>query len=278
LKIFLRFFFERAINTGIYDGLFVLCALQFPLAVCFPFLGIKSVTVPFQDTGEEGATRNGQRDGAIGIFDHPGALSLFILIASAFFLSCYLNKYHKKSSMLMLVLNTLTLILTYSRTSYLVYVFDLAALYFFIFKNASKPIFSLLNVIRFVLPVTLIIYWVIFYSPLSSNFLDSNIDAMTDARLTFYAIAYEAFQMSPLIGVGINTHRDFLLAHSNLIKALSYDPFFFNNPIHNIHLIVLVETGILGFACWIIFSFSAPLPKQKKILPIIEMKYCPLPT
>lgn len=255
---------REQVIKGLYDGFLMLCLIQFPLAICFPALGIKSVTIPFQDTAEEASTRHGQRDGAVGIFPHPGVLSLFILIASCFFLACYLKKYNKTSSLLILLLNTVTLILTYSRTAYLVYVFDLAAIYFF-YKNANKPILSLLNLIRFVLPVGLALLWLIFYSPLSDNFLDSNIDAMADVRLIFYAIAFDAFKRSPIIGVGINTHRDFLLHHSNLITALSYNPFFFNNPIHNINLIVLVETGIIGLVFWIIFLFTSVFKAKNDI-------------
>lgn len=253
-EVFLSLLIRNELIKGLYDGLLILCLLQFPLAVCFPFLGMKSVTIPFQESAEETSTRHGQRDGAVGIFQHPGVLSLFIIMASCFFLACYLKQYNKRTSLIVLVLNTLTLILTYSRTAYLVYVFDLALVYFF-YKNAHKPILSLLNLVRFVLPVGLILIWVIFYSPLSSNFLDSNIDDMADVRFIFYAIAYDAFKISPIIGVGINTHRDFLLDHNSLITAFSYNPFFYRNPIHNINLVVLVETGIIGFLCWILFLF-----------------------
>ncbi len=255
-EFFYGFLDRDNLIKGIYDGLFMLCLIQFPLAICFPLLGMKSVTVPFQDDAEELATRHGQRDGAVGTFQHPGFLSFFVLVASCFFLACYLKKYKRLPSLGIIILNTCTLILTYSRTAYLVYIFDLAAVYFF-FKNAAKPILSLLNIVRFILPVSLFILWVIFYSPLSDNFLDSNIDEMADVRLIFYAIAYDAFKMSPIIGVGVNAHRDFLLHHSTLITAISYDAFFFQNPIHNVHLIILVETGIIGFALWIIFLFTS---------------------
>ena len=258
-EFFYGFLTRDQVIKGIYDGLLTLCLIQFPLAICFPLLGMQSVTIPFQDTGEEGALRNGaglERAGAVGIFPHPGVLSLFTLIASCFFLACYLKKHNKTTSLLILFLNTCTLILTYSRTAYLVYLFDMAAVYFF-YKNAHKPILSLLNLVRFVLPVGLALIWVIFYSPLSNTFLDSNIDAMADVRLIFYAIAFDASQRSPIIGVGINTHRDFLLHNSTLITSLSYNPFFFQNPIHNIHLIVLVELGVIGLVFWIAFLFTS---------------------
>ena len=266
-EFFYGFLTREQVMKGIYDGFFTLCLIQFPLAICFPLLRMQSVTIPFQDTAEEGALRSGtglERAGAVGIFPHPGILSLFTLIASCFFLACYLKKLNRTTSLLILILNTLTLALTYSRTAYLVFVFDMAAVYFF-YKNAAKPILSLLNLIRFVLPVSLALIWVIFYSPLSDTFLDSNIDSMADVRIIFYAIGFDAFQRSPIIGVGINTHRDFLLHNSTLITALSYDPFFFENPIHNIHIIILVELGIIGFVVWIAFLFTSVFKAKKDI-------------
>ncbi len=263
-EFFYSFLNKEQLIKGIYDALFMLCIIQFPLAICFPLLGIHSVTVPFQDDAELLATRHGQRDGAVGTFQHPGFLSFFVLIASCFFLACYLKKYNKLPSLGIIVLNTFTLILTYSRTAYLVYIFDLSAVYFF-YKNAAKPILSLLNIIRFILPVSLIILWVIFYSPLSDNFLDSNIDEMADVRLVFFAIALDAFKISPIIGVGLNAHRDFIRHHSSLVTALSYDPFFFNNPIHNVHLVVLVETGLIGFILWIIFLLTSVFKAKNDI-------------
>lgn len=255
-ELFYSFLNKDELIKAIFDAFFMLCMMQFPLAVCFPFLGMKSVTLPFQDAAERLATRDGQRDGAVGIFIHPGYLALFMVMTSAFFLACYLSRYKRNTSLFILIINTLTLILTYSRTAYLVHVFDLFAVYF-IFKNAKSKLFSIVNLFRFVLPISIIITWVIFFSPLSDNFLNSNVDSMAESRLIFYYMAFEIFKFSPFIGVGLNTHRDFLISHGYIIRSLTKDPFYFNNPIHNVHLIVLVENGIIGFICWLVFLFRS---------------------
>jgi len=263
-ELFYSFMSREQIIKGLYDGFLILCLFQLPLAICFPFLGIKSVTIPFQDAAELDATRYGQRDGAVGIFPHPGYLALFTIISSCFFLACYLKGYRKRASFFFLFFNAIILILTYSRTAYLVFVFDLAAVYFF-YRNAAKQIVTLGNFFKFVLPVALILLWVIFLSPLSENFLDSNIDDMTQSRLIFFALALKIFQTSPFIGVGLNTHRDFIMHNSDLLTVLTSDSFYLNNPIHNINLIVLVETGIIGFICWVAFIVTSVIKAKKDI-------------
>lgn len=263
-EMFFSFMSRSEIIKGIFDGFLMLSLIQFPLAICFPALGIKSVTIPFQDAAELDATRYGQRDGAVGIFPHPGYLALYSIISSCFFLACYFKGYRKKQCLLLLTFNTTTLILTYSRTAYLVYVFDLAAVLFF-YKNAKRNIISLSNFFKFILPVALLLIWVIYYSPLSENFLESNVDDMTEARLIFLAVAVEIFKTSPVVGVGLNAHRDYIINHSNILTVLTSDTFYLNNPIHNINLIVLVETGLLGFICWLVFLITSFIKSKQDL-------------
>ncbi|MGV3558425.1 MAG: O-antigen ligase family protein [Larkinella arboricola] len=240
------------IIKGIFDGLILLCIIQFILAICFPVFQISTVTKIFHESAEIGATRYGQRDGAVGMFSHPGSLALFILIASSFFMSCSLNLFNRKKSNFILVINSITLILTYSRTAYLVYVSTLFIIYY-IYKNPQNNLFSFRNIFKVILPITGILIWVIYFSPLNNYFLNSNIEDMAETRMIYYYISYQAFLKSPALGVGFNAHRDFLTHNISLINSATLDPFISENPIHNIHLILLVEVGLIGFILWIFF-------------------------
>lgn len=247
---------QEILIRGFLDGLLVLSLLQFILAICFPVLGITEVTRLFSTVAEEWSTRRGTRSGAVGVFSHPGNLSLFMMISSSFFLGCFLKGYRKRLAILVLLLNSITLILTYSRTAYLAYIFDLSVIYF-IYSNSDRAIFSLKNIFKFVLPISLILGWVVFFSPLSSNFLESDVDEMFDARLIHWSMAARVFTESPIIGVGLNSHLEYFANNGSLIGNLIPTDFYTENPIHNIHLIVLSETGIVGSIFWLLFLFSS---------------------
>ncbi|WP_426484144.1 O-antigen ligase family protein [Flavobacterium sp. 2] len=253
---------HREIILALYDGFMIICILQFFLAICFPLLGISQVTTIFHDSAGESATRMGTREGAVGLFVHPGNVALYTTVVSTFFLGCYLRNYKKKKSLIILVLNVITLILTYSRTAYLVFVIDMAIVYY-ICTNAEKAIFTIRNVIKFILPLSLALIYLVFFSPLSATFLESDANEMLDARMMHWFMGFQIFNTSPLIGVGINGHLEYMFTNFNLFGGKIIDDFFWENPIHNIHLIVLVETGLIGFVFWIFFIFSN-ISKAKK--------------
>lgn len=257
-----RTFTQREIILGFFDGFSILCVLQVGLAICFPLLGIKEVTTIFHPFAGEWATRMDTRVGAVGFFTHPGNLALFTTIASTFFLGCYLNNYKKKISLLIIGLNVITLILTYSRTSYLVFVIDLFLVYY-ICKNAGNKFLTFGNFFKFIAPLVGILIYVVFFSPLSEIFLKSDANEMFDARLIHWYMGSQAFLSSPIIGVGLNTHLEYMSHHFDMFGKMIIDDFFWQNPIHNIHLIILVETGLVGFVLWFAFIYGN-ISKSKK--------------
>ncbi|WP_254412300.1 O-antigen ligase family protein [Dyadobacter diqingensis] len=215
---------------------------------------MKIVTTLFHLTGDVGATRMGSesRAGAIGFFAHPGALALYSTISSVFFLFYILNKQNVKKSNFIFLLNLVTIVLTFSRTTYLVYILVIFLSYY-ILKNPKKSIFSLKNVLRLFLPLGLLFLWIIVFSPLSDIFLESDVNQQFDNRALHWLMAIEAFKQAPIFGVGLNTHLIYFSKHPTILKNLELSPFFLENPIHNIHLILLVELGLVGFIMWIIF-------------------------
>jgi O-antigen ligase len=75
---------------------------------------------------------------------------------------------------------------------------------------------------------------------------------MYQARLDHWTMGLDIFHRSPLIGVGINSHLEFVNRSPEMSKII-HNEFLTSNPIHNTHLIILCETGIIGFALWLIF-------------------------
>lgn len=261
---------KEEILKGIYDGFFILCLFQFILAICFPVFGLKVVTEIFHSSGAESAFRQGgDRSGAIGVFAHPGNLALYTTVASSFFLASFLYNYKRLSSLIIILLNMFTLIVTYSRTTYLVFVIVILIL-FFIKKNPARNIISIKSFFGVVLPATFIILWIFFFSSFSSLFLDSDAELQITNRISSWLMALQAFMESPFIGVGINSHLEYFYYNDYIFNEFGFTreiiEFFLKNPIHNIHFIVAVEMGIIGFIFWIVFLVQRYLIARKEIL------------
>lgn len=246
---------KEQIYQGIYDGFLLLTIIQLILAICFPLLGMVSVTNVFHTGSEELATRFGTRSGAIGLFVHPGNLALFSMLATAFFQASWLQSRRKTLSLFLILSNFIIVFLTYSRTAYLVLVLMVYGIYF-LNKNASKNIFSLGNLMKFIIPIVSFLIWVIFFSPLNETFLKSDASDQYSNRMIHWLMAYKICSISPVIGVGINAHLAFLAKNPFIGANVTLEEFFVKNPIHNIHLLVLSELGVLGLVCWIVFLFK----------------------
>lgn len=251
------------IVEGVFLSLVFLCGLQFILAILYPLLGVSFVTTVFQAGGEQWATRVGTRPGAIGIFVTPANLGLFTTIVSGFFFATYLSGFKKKLSLFVLSANVITIILTYSRTSYITLVFVLFLMYF-IYKNSTKPLFSFKSIVFGIAPALLFLYWLIYFSPFSSIFLKTDADDMYQARLDHWIIGMQIFKTSPVIGVGINSHVEYINHQVGLYKSI-HNEFLTINPIHNTHIIILAETGLIGFTLWLVFLLSSVVKAKNNI-------------
>lgn len=238
---------------GVFVGLAFLTVVHMLLAILFPILNVEAVTTFFKKEGLESATRYGSRSSAaIGTLVHPNSLALFTNISASFFLSCRLNKYRTRGSLLLLGTSAVIIVLTFSRSSYLAFLCIMVFL-LFVNKNAGKTFLSLANVAKFVLPVVVLAGWLVFYSPFSAMFLQSDASDQVENRLLHWLMALEGFYASPLIGVGLNAHLEFFADHYYLISHLAPPDFFLEHQVHNIHLIMLLETGLVGFAAWLVF-------------------------
>ncbi|MER0438941.1 O-antigen ligase family protein [Emticicia sp. W12TSBA100-4] len=264
------------IIEGLFDGFRVASIIQLILAICFPILKMKTVTSLFHTASIEWSTRLGSRDGAVGFFVSPGNLAIFNMIAIAFFFSCYTNKIKKTYSLIFLIFNIITLFLTYSRTAYLSTVVMIFCMYF-INRYSAKNIFSIVNLLKVILPICLILSWVVFYSPVSDLFLKSDGTEQYDNRMVHWLMAGNIFSASPILGVGLNSHLSFLKSNYTFASSVTFNEFFTSNPIHNIHLIVLSEIGLLGFILWIVF-FLRLVNKLKISLSLNNNKIIPLST
>jgi O-antigen ligase len=240
------------ILKGIYDGLSIAIILQSILVVFYPIMGLAIVTTIFRgdEIGQWAERREGYSS-AIGTFMHPGSLALFSTLVLMFFISCRLHMYRSRASLIHILLCVFVIVFTYSRTSY-ISSFLAAGFLMFIFPNLKK---IKVSTILYVFFGVIIVILVVQNTALANLFLKSDSEMQTESRLIHFGLAYEMWQKSKLIGIGLNNHVAFM---STFVSRdfFAVDPFFFENPIHNIHLIILVETGVLGFVVWIYYIIS----------------------
>lgn len=251
LKIISKYLSYRSVLQGLYDGFKFAIGLQFLLTILFPVLHITLISELFRPEVSEWAFRR-DVSSALGTFMHPGALALFSSMCATFFLSCYLNNYEKKDSIKRIFMCLFIVYFTYSRTSYLAIIGTLFLVYFIYYNRKRIQIKSIIYVCLGLTAITA----VFLLSPLADMFFKSDVDVQIDNRELHYLLALGCFTDSPLIGVGLNNHVNYLYNYLNTNYIGHVGEFFVTNPVHNSHLIILAETGIIGFILWVYYFLS----------------------
>ncbi|MBX2921986.1 MAG: O-antigen ligase family protein [Chitinophagaceae bacterium] len=254
LKVIESNFSRGEIIKGIFDALLLVSILQLFLVICYPVLGIQAATTWFR--GEQTLETTLKREGynsAVGIFGHPGPLALFCLIVTIFYVSCYLNRFKMKKSLILIVINIVIILLTFSRTTYITCIGVLTLIY--IVYKQREGLFSFKN-LAMIFSIFIAFLLVLYLTPLSDVFLKSDAESQIDNRFAHWYLGYQTWLDSPWIGVGINSHV-YYMAHVLQINAdLPILWFLTSNPIHNIHFIILSEVGVIGLVFWVYFFIS----------------------
>ncbi|MBR0023110.1 MAG: O-antigen ligase family protein [Muribaculaceae bacterium] len=244
----------KTIIEGIYAGFSITVMLHFALAILFPVLGIDAAVTIFNSSA---MIRGVERIGTPGTFGHPNTLGAFASYYFIFFFSCVLAKFKTKKSIIFAVLALIVIFLTASRSALVASLIGAIAIVgLYVFRK--HKIFSPSTILKGGLPFIAILAVIWFTSPIKTLFTDiENLEEMSYARLMHYYCAGEIISDHPLVGVGLNSHLKYLVDNSALIDLEKtfentdieiWDPetFMFENPIHNIWLILLCELGIIG--------------------------------
>jgi O-antigen ligase len=250
LKLIEVNFTKEEIVQGIFDGLAILSLLQFFLSVCYPILGIEFFATVFR--GENALLWSGRRGylSAVGTFEHPGPLALFCVISAIFFLSCYFYNYKSRKSFLLVMVNIFVVVLSFSRTTYITSV--TVIVFLFVIHKGAKKVWSFRNFLLF-LSLSSVVLSILYLTPLRNSFVESDLSLQIGNRLSHYILGYNIWENSKFIGTGINSHLYFAKSFIGVDSDASY---LFRNPIHNIHIIVLAETGGIGLMLWLYFFIS----------------------
>lgn len=187
----------------------------------------------------------------VGSFGHPGVLAQFLNVTSVFFLVSALAKHNWKINLLMYALSSYVLLVTYSRTGLAVQALALLlCISIFVYAGRIKIGIRLFAIIFFaLLAITALVSFR--FDELYERFLYAD-DESGLIRIALAEIAYKMFQENPLFGVGLNSFTEVMSSYDET-KLSNFWP----HPVHNIYLLILSETGLIGFLAFIYLLFIA---------------------
>jgi O-antigen ligase len=140
-----------------------------------------------------------------------------------------------------IILGCFTLILTFSRSAWVAGIIGLFILLFLHFRSIKNYLF-----IGFVVFIGFVgLLWVL---PYFQTLTPENESVYVRNELSNAAISI--WKTSPIIGVGLG---NFLV---ELPKYYPHREIFFLQPVHNIYLLILSETGLIGFGMVLYFLFK----------------------
>jgi len=179
-------------------------------------------------------------------FPHPNVLAFFLLFVNSlifFQLGQEKNIKRKIFFIFVLLISTIALFLTFSRIAIFLYLILL--IYFFIqnIKALGKKMIVMLILGLFLFSLYLNFYYYRFFD---SRFLLKDLIARRD----LIDISFEIFKKYPLFGTGLN---NFFFYESFYQKNIT--PVLLQ-PVHNIFILVLIESGIIVFVLFCLFIYK----------------------
>ena len=182
-------------------------------------------------------------------FSHPNVLAGFLIVAMLYLFLLFKNKIVFSSG---IILGTITLFLTLSRTAIFLWAICLIVLFgsYFVkkYKNgfSNKKVF--IGMVMFL--VIIVSLFLIFQNALLlQRFLQTKIsDESLVQRGQLISQSFLMIEKNPVFGVGINNFFNGLNFSKGQLEVSLIQ------PVHNIFLLVYSETGILGF-CFFIYLF-----------------------
>jgi len=254
IKIKKQFFYILTIPV-IYESLisYVQFLNESSLNGVFYFLGERSFTG--QTPGIANASLNGELIlRPYGTFSHPNVLAGFLILSMSLLLTQFLKQKNRNKYFIFgsLILGTVSLFLTLSRVAVVLWI---VLIPFIILTNKNinkKTIFIFFG-------ISIFFTFMFFSTPLLLRFTQINLaDEAFVNRQVLLKEAFEMFLKYPILGVGIN---NFIPNLPNIIKPFGLSSL---QPVHNIFILNLVETGIAGFLFSLTFLFYTIKKINKK--------------
>lgn len=170
-----------------------------------------------------------------GTFSHPNVLAGFLLLGLIILWYCFAEKKNMREGYFLLMttlIGSLGLMLTLSRTTIIL------GIVIILFLLGSK----LYKKILFLIPIGILV--LVLFPTLFYRFAPNTFEESAVTRIELFLAALHMISQHPLFGVGLG----------NFIPSLSSPTLY--QPVHNIFILWIAETGIVGGIISILFLFS----------------------
>lgn len=200
---------------------------------------------------------------AYGGMSHPNILGGFIVIAILFLLIIFINNYSKFSNLIkiffwtsLFILST-CFILTFSRSAYLALFIALSIL---LLRFIYKKQFNVIKLFILTLFLFLAINFFIFHNLIIARMPSSDIRSDTSEieRVELNKQAINVIRANLFFGVGLGNYIPYVFSNDvGKLKVWQYQ------PVHNIFLLLLSETGIVGLIMFLLILVLSFIEKLK---------------
>ncbi|MDP3954572.1 MAG: O-antigen ligase family protein [bacterium] len=194
---------------------------------------------------------------AYGTTPHPNILAAFLLAALFSFCWIYLarlnfSKKYEKAGLVAYGIILFAFFLTFSRTMIALWGFAMFLHFLFLFRPAGKQFWKdnkkrILNVI-IMTAVAILIFSAFYWPQIESRITISGDDEAVSQRIYYNKIAGAASKDNPLFGIGVG---QFVPEFMKDVPGM-YFPLY--QPVHNIYLLILSETGYIGLGVFLLFG------------------------
>ncbi len=200
---------------------------------------------------------------AYGGMSHPNILGGFIAIAVLFLFILFIKYYSKTKGVLRIVLYlslfilSTGLILTFSRSAYLaLFISTIFLLVYFIYKKQFYIIKSFIIILILSFAINFAVFNDLIITRIFSSDISYDVSGIERVELNQQAIT--VIKNNPLLGIGIGNYLPYVFSNdSNQFEAWQYQ------PVHNIFLLLLSETGILGLLAFLLILIFSSIEKIK---------------
>jgi len=195
-----------------------------------------------------------------GGLPHPNILGGFLVISLIFGIYYYLTLQKKEKtqryiSLIILSVNFLALLITFSRSAWMGFLVAIAIIIFLLRKKINKKLLqktlSLFVVLAAIFSIFLFSYYELIFPRLApENRLESK---SINERSVLLEESKSIIKNNFFLGVGAGNYTNYLQQKSSEKK-----PVWKNQPVHNVFLLIFAELGIVGFLLFLgilIFTF-----------------------
>lgn len=187
---------------------------------------------------------------AYGLFRHPnifgGLLSLCLLVV-------YSKLHISKGYKLLFLLLASALLVTFSLLSIATFVVSILFYNYVFNRDGNKKYLTV------ALTILLVLFSVVPLVASNFSFLSSNVSLLR--RTNLMTGSFELLKNNLMYGIGINTFTKYIGSSLFDMGAIRFD-----QPVHNMYVLILSETGVIAFVLFLFFIISSVYKSLKEPL------------